>query len=84
MMTLLVQSIYFLKVLMDTSSSMGVECYGALKMKKIDAVKELFDCFATTTMAYDFHHVIGLVSFNTKVELIHTFTETLEKFKVGF
>jgi len=69
---------------MDTSSSMAEECYGALKMKKIDAVKELFDSFATRTMGYDFHHLISLVSFNEKVELIHTFTETLEKFKVGF
>ncbi|CAL8352949.1 unnamed protein product [Boreogadus saida] len=68
-------------VLMDTSSSMGEECYGELKMRKIDAVKELFDSFATRTMAYDFHHVIGLVRFGTDVKLLHTFTETLEKFK---
>ncbi|CAL8287134.1 unnamed protein product [Arctogadus glacialis] len=32
-------------------------------------------------MAYDFHHVIGLVRFGTGVKLLHTFTETLEKFK---
>ncbi|CAL8323499.1 unnamed protein product [Arctogadus glacialis] len=68
-------------VLMDTSSSMEEECYGELKMKKMDAVKELFDSFATRTMAYDFHHVIGLASFSSKVTVIHTFTETLEKFK---
>ncbi|CAL8352925.1 unnamed protein product, partial [Boreogadus saida] len=68
-------------VLMDTSSSMREECYGELKMRKIDAVKELFDSFATRTMAYDFHHVIGLVRFGTDVKLLHTFTETLEKFK---
>ena len=74
---------FFFKVLMDTSSSMEEECYGELKIRKIDAVKELFDSFATRTMAYDFHHVIGLVRFNSNVKLIHTFTETLEKFKVG-
>ncbi|KAK0153054.1 putative bifunctional E2/E3 enzyme R795 [Merluccius polli] len=68
-------------VLMDTSSSMEEECYGELKMKKINAVKELFDSFATRTMAYDFHHVIGLVRFSSQVKVIHTFTETLEKFK---
>ena len=68
---------------MDSSSSMEEECYVGLKMRKIDAVKELFDCFATRTMAYDFHHLIGLVRFSTGVKLIHTFTETLEKFKVG-
>ena len=69
---------------MDTSSSMEEECYGELKMKKMDAVKELFDSFATRTMAYDFHHVIGLASFSSKVTVIHTFTENLEKFKVVF
>ncbi|CAL8331903.1 unnamed protein product [Lota lota] len=68
-------------VLMDSSSSMMEECYGELKMKKMDAVKELFDSFATRTMGYDFHHVIGLVSFSSDVKLMHTFTETLEKFK---
>ncbi|CAL8323487.1 unnamed protein product [Arctogadus glacialis] len=68
-------------VLMDTSSSMVEKCYGELKMKKMDAVKELFDSFATRTMAYDFHHVIGLASFSSKVTVIHTFTENLEKFK---
>ncbi|CAL8273075.1 unnamed protein product [Gadus morhua 'NCC'] len=68
-------------VLMDTSSSMKDECYDELKIRKIDAVKELFDSFATRTMAYNFHHVIGLVSFSSDVKLIHTFTETLEIFK---
>ncbi|XP_056442132.1 uncharacterized protein LOC130379376 [Gadus chalcogrammus] len=68
-------------VLMDTSSSMEEECYGELKIRKIDAVKELFDSFATRTMAYDFHHVICFVRFSSDVKLIHTFTETLEKFK---
>ncbi|CAL8273141.1 unnamed protein product [Gadus morhua 'NCC'] len=68
-------------VLMDTSSSMEEECYGELKIRKIDAVKELFDSFATRTMAYDFHHVIGFMRFSSGVKLIHTFTETLEKFK---
>ncbi|KAG7259237.1 hypothetical protein CRUP_016035, partial [Coryphaenoides rupestris] len=54
------------EVLMDASSSMEEECYGALKMKKMDAVKELFDSFATRTMAYDFHHVIALVRFSSQ------------------
>ncbi|XP_056441293.1 uncharacterized protein LOC130378567 isoform X2 [Gadus chalcogrammus] len=66
-------------VLMDTSSSMEEEC--ELKMRKIDAVKELFDSFASRTMAYDFYHVIGLVGFSTDVKLLHTFKETLETFK---
>ncbi|XP_056441288.1 uncharacterized protein LOC130378566 isoform X2 [Gadus chalcogrammus] len=66
-------------VLMDTSSSMEEEC--ELKMRKIDAVKELFDSFASRTMAYDFYHVIGLMGFSTDVKLLHTFKETLETFK---
>ncbi|KAM3604716.1 uncharacterized protein V6R79_015353 [Siganus canaliculatus] len=68
-------------VLIDTSSSMDEECYGSAEMKKINAVKELFDNFATRTMAYDFHHVIGLVKFDSLVKTLHTFTENLEKFK---
>ncbi|XP_054888462.1 uncharacterized protein LOC129361571 [Poeciliopsis prolifica] len=68
-------------VLMDTSSSMEEECYENAKIKKINAVKELFDNFATRSMAYDFHHVIGLVKFDSFVKTLHTFTENLEKFK---
>ncbi|XP_069559466.1 uncharacterized protein [Brachyistius frenatus] len=70
-----------LLVLIDSSSSMTENCYGSVDIQKIHAVKELFDNFATRTMAYDFHHVIGLVKFDTTVKMIHTFTETLEKFK---
>ncbi|XP_070849418.1 uncharacterized protein [Chaetodon trifascialis] len=68
-------------VLIDTSSSMSENCYGGVEIQKIHAVKELFDNFATRTMAYDFHHVIGLVKFDSTVKTLHTFTETLEKFK---
>lgn len=69
-------------MLIDTSSSMEEECYGSAGIKKIDVVKELFDNFATRTMAYDFYHVIGLVKFDSLVKILHTFTENLEKFKV--
>ncbi|XP_039978454.1 uncharacterized protein LOC120786824 isoform X2 [Xiphias gladius] len=68
-------------VLIDTSSSMSEKCYGSVEIQKIHAVKELFENFATRSMAYDFHHVIGLVTFNSTVQTLHTFTETLEKFK---
>ncbi|XP_071347785.1 uncharacterized protein [Trachinotus anak] len=68
-------------VLIDTSSSMEEECYGNAGIKKIHAVKELFDNFASRSMAYDFHHVIGLVKFDSMVKTLHTFTENLEKFK---
>ncbi|XP_072219245.1 uncharacterized protein [Leuresthes tenuis] len=69
-------------VLIDTSSSMEEQCYGIADIKKINVVKELFDNFATRSMAYDFHHVIGLVKFDSIVKTLHTFTENLEKFKV--
>ncbi|XP_017281441.1 uncharacterized protein LOC108241656 [Kryptolebias marmoratus] len=68
-------------VLIDTSSSMEEECFENADIKKIDVVKELFDNFATRSMAYDFHHVIGLVKFDSMVKTLHTFTENLEKFK---
>ncbi|KAM4539735.1 uncharacterized protein PAE49_020507 [Odontesthes bonariensis] len=68
-------------VLIDTSSSMVEKCYGSVDIKKIHAVKELFDNFASRSMAYDFHHVMGLVKFDSNVTTLHTFTETLEKFK---
>ncbi|XP_073347040.1 uncharacterized protein [Pagrus major] len=68
-------------VLIDTSSSMEEECYGSAEIKKINVVKELFDNFATRSMAYDFHHIIGLVKFDSMVKTLHTFTENLEKFK---
>ncbi|KAM9844539.1 uncharacterized protein ACBR49_011369 [Aulostomus maculatus] len=73
-------------VLIDTSSSMEEECYesadGNAEIKKINAVKELFDNFATRSMAYNFHHVIGLVKFDSMVKTLHTFTENLENFKL--
>lgn len=68
-------------VLIDTSSSMEEECYANAEIKKINAVKELFDNFATRTMAYNFYHVIGLMKFDSLVKLLHPFTENLEKFK---
>ena len=73
----------FYQVLIDTSSSMEEECYESAEIKKINVVKELFDNFATRTMAYDFHHVIGLVKFDSLVKVLHTFTENLETFKVN-
>ncbi|KAI4786394.1 hypothetical protein KUCAC02_037146 [Chaenocephalus aceratus] len=68
-------------VLIDTSSSMEEECYASAEIQKIHAVKELFDNFATRTMAYDFCHIIGLVKFDSLVKTLHTFTENLETFK---
>ncbi|XP_029576551.1 uncharacterized protein LOC115166826 isoform X1 [Salmo trutta] len=69
-------------VLVDSSSSMNETCYDSNDtITRLDAVKQLFDNFATRSMAYDFHHVIGLVKFDSVVNTLHTFTETLEIFK---
>ncbi|XP_062399794.1 uncharacterized protein LOC134089370 [Sardina pilchardus] len=68
-------------VLLDTSGSMDEECYSDTKMKKLDAVKQLFDAFANRSMAYDFPHLISLVTFGGEVQIVHGFTENLEKFK---
>lgn len=62
---------------------MAEKCYGSVDIAKIHAVAELFDNFASRSMAYDFHHIIGLVTFASDVKTVHTFTETLEKFKVS-
>ncbi|KAJ7994689.1 hypothetical protein DPEC_G00252100 [Dallia pectoralis] len=69
-------------VLVDSSSSMSEECYDSeIQITRIDAVKQLFDNFAQRSMAYGFHHVVGLVKFDSFVKTLHTFTETLETFK---
>ncbi|KAA0715789.1 hypothetical protein E1301_Tti013876 [Triplophysa tibetana] len=69
-------------VLFDSSSSMTEECYDtATQMKRIEAVKQIFDSFSNRSMAYDLPHVICLVKFNTDVETILDFTENLETFK---
>ncbi|XP_026876212.2 uncharacterized protein LOC113583835 [Electrophorus electricus] len=69
-------------VLFDSSSSMHEECFDAeCQMKRIDAIKQVFDSFSNRCMAYDFDHVICLVKFDSKVKTLHTFTENLETFK---
>lgn len=68
-------------VLIDTSSSMTEESYGSVGIQRIHAVKELFNNFSNRSMAYDFHHIIGLVKFDSIVKTLQTFTETLETFK---
>ncbi|XP_016389880.1 uncharacterized protein LOC107725207 [Sinocyclocheilus rhinocerous] len=69
-------------VLFDSSSSMMEGCYDtASQMKRIDAVKQIFDSFANRSMSYDFQHVICLVMFNDKVKTVLKFTENLETFK---
>lgn len=70
-------------MLIDTSSSMTEKCYGSVDIQKIHAVKELFSNFANRSMAYNFPHIVGLVKFDSSVETLQTFTETLETFKVN-
>ncbi|XP_072304535.1 uncharacterized protein [Eucyclogobius newberryi] len=59
---------------------MDEKCYGSVDIQKIHVVKELFNNFANRSMAYDFHHIIGLVKFDSTVKTLQTFTETLETF----
>ncbi|KAL4635362.1 hypothetical protein GN956_G14227 [Arapaima gigas] len=69
-------------VLLDSSSSMNDKCFDSeSKMMRMDAVKQMFHAFVNRTMAYDFHHIVGLVRFASTVETCITFTETLEAFK---
>ncbi|XP_067223290.1 uncharacterized protein [Chanodichthys erythropterus] len=69
-------------VLFDSSSSMGEECFDEdCKMKRIEALKEIFDSFSNRCMAYNFDQVICLVKFDSVVKTLHTFTETVETFK---
>ncbi len=59
------------------------ECYDTdSQMKRIDAVKQIFDSFSNRSMAYGFEHVICLVIFNKEVKTVLKFTENLETFKV--
>ncbi|XP_066575898.1 uncharacterized protein LOC136766384 [Amia ocellicauda] len=71
-------------VLLDCSLSMEEGRFEAVStLSRLDAVKVLFEAFANRTMAYNFHHIVGLVTFggNADVKRIHTFTENLEHFK---
>ncbi len=72
-------------MLFDSSSSMGEECFDDdNKWKRIDAIKEIFDSFSNRCMAYNFNQVICLVKFDSSVKTLHTFTETVETFKVNW
>ena len=44
---------------------------------RVRAAKDLFDAFVNRTLAYKFHHVIGLVTFQSKVEVQLQLTEVL-------
>ncbi|XP_036419433.1 uncharacterized protein LOC118803045 [Colossoma macropomum] len=69
-------------VLFDSSSSMSEECFDAqCQMKRIDAIKQMFDSFSNRCMSYNFDHVICLVKFDSKVKTLHIFTENMETFK---
>lgn len=64
---------------------MGEECFDKdCAMKRIDAIKEIFVSFANRVMAYNFEQVIALVKFDSGVKTLHTFTETVETFKVHY
>ncbi|CAN0410801.1 unnamed protein product, partial [Lampetra fluviatilis] len=68
-------------VLFDNSSSMASESHWDKTMTRIDAIKQLFHAFANRSMAYDFHHIVGLTTFGNGVEVVGKFVDVLENFK---
>ncbi|CAN0424417.1 unnamed protein product, partial [Lampetra planeri] len=69
-------------VLMDNSLSMSSASFDDPKsVPRMDAAKQLFHAFADRTMAYDFHHVVGLITFAGKVTVVGKFGDLLERFK---
>lgn len=51
-------------------------------MKRIDAAKQLFNCFSTRTQAYKLHHALGLTLFGSQVTVKLQLTRDTENFEV--
>ena len=66
-------------VVLDVSGSM--EEIFTDELQRIGAVKAFFSAFADRTMAYNFHHVISLIFFDSKVKTICLFTDLFIQFK---
>lgn len=65
-------------VILDLSLSMNQKYNNSESLNKIGAAKACFNAFAERTMAYDFPHVICLISLE---EIICDFTEIWDQFK---
>ena len=68
-------------VLLDCSGSMQTEVFG--KMTRLTIVKELFKTFADRSMAYNYHHVIGLTLFAETVTVISYVSESFVLFQAA-
>ena len=66
-------------VILDRSESMKVGMFDDLS--RLDIVKELFKTFADRSMAYNYHHVIGLTLFNKQVEVVSSVSEEFVHFQ---
>ena len=66
-------------VILDRSGSMNSAQFD--DMSRLDIVKELFKTFADRSMAYNYHHVIGLTLFNTSVEVVSSVSEVFVLFQ---
>ena len=68
-------------VILDRSRSMKAMAFD--RFKRIDIVKELFKTFADRSMAYNYHHVIGLTVFSKTVEVISFASEAFVHFQAA-
>ena len=59
-------------------------CRKGMDYSRVRAAKDLFDAFVNRTLAYKFHHVIGLVTFASKVEVKLQLTEVLSSLLVSY
>ena len=66
-------------VILDRSTSMDSDMFHDLS--RLDIVKELFKTFADRSMAYNYHHVIGLTLFNEDVEVVSNVSEAFVLFQ---
>ena len=66
-------------VILDRSGSMNSAQFD--DMSRLDIVKELFKTFADRSMAYNYHHVIGLTLFNRSVEVVSSVSEEFVLFQ---
>ena len=68
-------------MILDRSRSMKVMAFD--KFRRIHIVKELFKTFADRSMAYNYHHVIGLTVFSKTVEVISFASEAFVHFQAA-
>ena len=66
-------------VILDRSRSMTINMFDCLS--RLDIVKELFKTFADRSMAYNYHHVIGLTLFHGHVEVVSNVSEAFVHFQ---